>query len=451
MALGADLRRRFLRRPVRLVPLAFLTGIVLGTGLLWLPAATRGPGGAPLFAAFFTATSAITTCGLVVVPTAGYWSAYGQVVITVLTQVGGFGVMSLTTLLVLVTSQRLGLGNRLAIRAEYSGLRIGDVRRLLVRIALVALACEAVVTVVMAGRLWLGYHYPAGRATWYGLFHAVQAFNNTGFSLWPDALRGFASDAWMCVPPTLGVIAGATGFPVVFELARRWRRPSTWSVHTRLTVLGSAVLLAVGFLTVLADEWNDPETLGPLGVPGKLVAAFVQGTVPRSGGLQSEDYARMGDETVAVVIALMFIGGGSASTAGGIKVTTFFLLAYVIAAEIRGEPDVVIGGRRIAAATQRLALTVALLGVAAVAGGTLLLMAVTDNVRLYQAIFEVTSAFATAGPTIGITTSLPLTGQALLALLMFVGRVGTVGTVTALTLNNRPRRYRYPEERALVG
>ncbi len=235
------------------------------------------------------------------------------------------------------------------------------------------------------------------------MFHSIQAFNNGGFALYPDSLIRFVEDGWICTPLSLGVMLGSIGFPVIFELAREWRKPRGWSTHTRLTVWGSIVLGVFGFFFVLAFEWNNPGTFGPLSWTDKVLAAFTQDVMTRSGGFNSVDFGAMNQETLTVSTALMFIGGGSASTSGGIKLTTFFLLAFVILAELRGEPDVVIGRRRIAETTQRQAMTVALLGVALVGAGTLALLAIDRDITLDRAIFEATSAFATVGLSTGIT------------------------------------------------
>jgi Trk-type K+ transport system membrane component len=241
------------------------------------------------------------------------------------------------------------------------------------------------------------------------------------------------------------------GFPVLFELRREWRRPSTWSAHTRIVLSGTAILLVTGFAAMLAFEWSNPRTFGPLGVPGKILAAFFQGTMPRSAGLQTVDFAAMHLETTTITDVLMFIGGGSAGTAGGIKISTFFLLAYVIWSEVRGERDVVVGQRRIAESTQRQALAVALLGVGVVAAGALALVTMTDGVRLDQALFECTSAFGTVGLSLNVTPGLPGPAQVVLISLMYIGRVGTITVASALALRTRHRRYRYPEERPIVG
>jgi trk system potassium uptake protein TrkH len=442
--------RRTVRNPASLVPLAFIAAITLGTGLLMLPAARAGESGAPFLTALFTATSAVCVTGLTVVNTPTYWSGFGHVLITLLTELGGFGIITAATLLTLVVSNRLGIRTRLLAQTEGRSLGLANVREVLLRVAQTMLICQGVIAVALAVRFFFGYDYGVGESLWYGVFHAVSSFNNAGFSLFSDSLMGFVGDWWICVPITLGVIVGSVGFPVLFELVREAFMPSTWSTHTRLTVYGSALLLVIGFVVVLTFEWSNPATLGPLGWTEKVLASFTQGSMPRSGGFSSVDIGGYNAETNLVVIILMFIGGGSASTAGGIKLTTFLLLAYVIWAEVKGEDDVVIARRRIAETVQRQALTVALLGVALVTAGTLALIA-ASSVPFQPALFEVTSAFATVGLSTGITPDLTVAGQLILVVLMFVGRVGTIATATAIALRSRPRLYRYPEERPIVG
>ncbi|MGC4803879.1 TrkH family potassium uptake protein [Micromonospora sp. DT233] len=443
--------RRFFRHPVRLVPLGFLAAIGLGTVLLMLPAATSAHRGTPFVTALFTATSAVSVTGMSVVDTPGYWSAFGLVLITVFTQVGGLGILTGATLVIMVVARQLGLRNRLLVQAETAEFGIGDVRRLLLGIAATAGVCEVAMTAVLAGRFWLGYDYPPGRALWYGLFHAVQGFNNGGFALFPDSLVGFARDPWICLPLAFGTIVGGLGFPALFEATRQWRRPGHWAIATQLTVWGSAALLVVGFAGLLAAEWSDPRTIGGYDVAGKVLAVFTQNAVVRTGGFATLDMAGVDEESIPLLIALMFIGGGSASTAGGIKVSTFFLLGFTIWAELRGEPDVTVGHRRVATASQRQALTVALLSVALVVGGTVVLLLLTEGLPYHRALLEVTSAFSTTGLSTGVASAVADPGQLLLTLLMYVGRVGPLTLGSAIALNTRRRLYRYPEEHPIVG
>jgi trk system potassium uptake protein len=246
------------------------------------------------------------------------------------------------------------------------------------------------------------------------------------------------------------VVLGGIGFPVLRDLRRNPRRAGRWSLHTKITLLGTGLLLSGGTGAVLAYEWSNPETLGPLGLGGRHLAAAFHSVMTRSGGFNIFDVGRMQPETLAVSYVLMMIGGGSAGTAGGIKVTTFLVLGFVVWAEIRGEPDVTAFGRRISRELQRQALTVALLAVGFVGIATLLLLTISD-LSLDAAVFEVVSAFATVGLSTGVTADLPPAGQTLLVVLMFLGRVGTVTVATGLALRRRQRPYRYPEERPIIG
>jgi len=273
---------------------------------------------------------------------------------------------------------------------------------------------------------------------------------HAGFALYSDNLIGFVDDAWIIFPICVAIIAGGIGFPVLFELRRRWRTPRLWTVHTRLTVHGSLILLVLGTLAFLALEWGNRGTIGQLSPWGKVVGGITGGVVPRTAGFNSIDYGQITPETMAVNYVLMFVGGGSAGTAGGIKVTTFFLLAFVIWSEIRGERDTNIGHRKIGGSTLRQALTVALLGIGVIAVGTMSILLVTD-LALDVVLFESISAFATVGLSTGITPDLPPSAQVTLMLLMYVGRVGTITVGSALALNTRHHHYHLPEERPVVG
>ena len=306
-------------------------------------------------------------------------------------------------------------------------------------------------TAVGAARLFLAYDYRPGRALWSAVFHSVQAFNNGGFALYSDGLIAFSRDGWVALPLSIGAIIGGLGFPALFEAVREWRQPARWAVATKLTVWGSVVLTVFGVAYLLMAEWGNPFTIGTYDVPGKLLASFTQIALSRTGGFDVINVGRLTDESYPMLIGLMFIGGGSASTAGGIKVSTFFLLGFAIWAELRGEPDTTVGRRRVAAASQRQALTVALLSVALVAGGTVGLIGLTSHVSFSAALFEVTSAFSTTGLTVGVSGQLSPPGQYVLIALMYIGRVGPLTLGSAIALNTRRRLYRYPEEQPIVG
>lgn len=443
------MRRRGIRHPARLVPLAFLAAILIGAGLLSLPIARTGEGSAPFLTALFTSTSAVCVTGLIVQDTPVYWSTFGQVVILLLFQIGGFGIMTGATLLGLLVTRRLGLGTRLIAQAETRSLGLGDVTSVLRLVLRTTLLIEAIIAAVLTLRLHYGHGESWGRAAWNGVFHSISAFNNAGFSTYSDSLIGLASDPFFIVPIMAAIVVGGIGFPILHDV-RQQRRWSRWSVHTRITLAGTAFLIAVGALGIGLYEWNNGGTLGPLGIGGKVLTSLFHSVSARTAGFNSVDVGAMRVETLAMHYVLMFIGGGSAGTAGGIKVTTFFILGAVVLAEVRGCPDTTVFRRRISRQVQRLALTIVLLGLSVLALATLALLTLTD-LPLHAVMFEAISAFATVGLSTGITAQLPPAGQYVLIVLMFVGRVGTITVATALALRSREPLYRYPEERPIVG
>jgi Trk-type K+ transport system membrane component len=368
----------------------------------------------------------------------------------VLIQIGGFGIMTMASLLGLVVSRRMGLRSRLTVAAETKTLGIGEVRLVLRGVLKATALVEAVCGLLLTLRFYFGYGEPAGRATWLGLFHAVSAFNNAGFALYPDNLVRFVVDPWVCVPIALAVIIGGLGFPVLFELRRNPHRPRNWSLHTKLTISMTVLLLVSGAAFITLNEWNNPATLGQLDPGGRMLAGSFQAVMPRTAGFNSLYIGQMKQSTWLGTIVLMFIGGGSASTAGGIKVTTFVVLLFAILAEVRGESAVNAFDRQITARVQRQALTIALLSVAAVVSSTLLVIEMTQY-PLSEALFEVTSAFATVGLSTGLTPSLPESAALLLVFLMFLGRLGPITLVTALAIRDRERLYHLPEGRPIIG
>ncbi|GGO70825.1 TrkH family potassium uptake protein [Nocardioides deserti] len=415
-----------------------------------LPLSSTGPGGTSLLTALFTSTSAVCVTGLVVVDTSTHWSAFGEGVILVLIQLGGLGIMTFASLLGLLVWRRLGLRSRLTAAAETKAVGLGDVRSVVRGVVITSLVFEAITAALLAARFALGYDEPWDRAAYLGLFHAVSAFNNAGFALWSDSLTPFVTDPYICLPVAFAVIAGGLGFPVWLELHKHVRQPRRWSMHTQMTLAATAGLLVAGAVFVTANEWSNPGTLGALDPPGRLLAGFFHGVMPRTAGFNSVDYGAMRDGTLLATEILMFIGGGSAGTAGGIKVTTFVLLFLVIWAEVRGDRDVEAFERRIGDRTIRQALTIALLGVAAVVASTLVLLEVSEQTT-EAVLFEAVSAFATVGLSTGITADLPASGQLVLTALMFLGRLGPITLVSALALRERPTLHRLPEGRPIIG
>ena len=436
------------QHPTRLVVSGFVALIAVGTVLLSLPVAHadgRSPG---LWHQLFTATSAATVTGLTSVA-ASEWSTFGTVVLLVLVQLGGFGIMTVGAVLVIVTSQRLGLRQRQLTQTEIGALTPGEIGHLLRTIAIVTIVIEGITAVVLALRFWQRGTESFGRSLWSGVFHSVMAFNNAGMSLYDDNFISFVGDPVVCLAVGLAVIIGGLGFPVLLELKRE-RRAARWSLHTKITLAASALLVTVGPVLVTAFEWTNRETLGRLEVGEKLVAGWFQGVSPRTAGFNSVDVGALRPSTLLVVVVLMFIGAGAASTGGGIKVTTFAVVGVAVWSEVRHGTSPTIFRRRIPDAAIRQALAVIALAIGSVVSATLGLL-VLSEVEVFDAIFETFSAFGTVGLSLGVTTTLDSPALVVLALVMLAGRVGPTTFATAVVTRDSTRLYRYPEERPIIG
>jgi Trk-type K+ transport system membrane component len=395
---------------------------------------------------------------LTVVDTATHWSGFGQLVIMVLIQLGGLGIVSFATLLGLLVSGRISLRDRLNTLSEAKIVGADSLPKLLSRILIVYFGFELVLATYLSLRLHFSYGEGVFQSIWHGTFHAISAFNNGGFSLYTDSMTGFNQDMFFIAPVMLAVVVGGLGFPVLIELHERiWRlrlqpggKAKRFSLHTRLTLWMTVSLIVLGALFIGAIEWNNPGTLGGLNTWDKLVNTFFTSIMPRSGGFNSLDISAMDPASWLGIDLLMFIGGGSASTAGGIKVTTIAVLIFIIYTEIRGETAVNVGNRRLPRSIQRQALTLVALSATAILLTTLLFAATTDF-SLDEILFDVISAAATVGLSTGITADLPAFHQIWLAFLMFVGRIGPVVVASALALRVTKRHYELPKERPLIG
>jgi len=447
---GRELIDRIARHsPARLALVVFATVIWIFTGLLSLPAATATGERASFIEALFTATSAVCVTGLTVVHTGVFWSTFGQAVILVGIKIGGLGVMTLASILGLAVSRRIGLTAKLLTASETKTTRLGEVGSLIRVVVVTSTSLELAIALLLLPR-FMYLNESTGQAVWHAAFYAISAFNNAGFVPTPEGLAPHFGDWMLLLPIMLGMFVGALGFPVILNIARQKRRFSRWSLHAKLTLVTSGLLVAGAWAWYLVAEWTNPLTLGPMSWPHKLLSAAFLGVMPRSGGFSTIDFGGMHEASWLVTDAMMFVGGGSASTAGGIKVSTLAVLMLAIIAEARGDKDVDTFGRRIPRDTLRQAVAVTFVGATIVLVACLALLQITGY-RLDVVLFEVISAFATVGLSTGITASIPTAGQYVLVVLMFVGRVGTMTLGAALALRSRRRVIRLPEERPVIG
>lgn len=446
---GEWFNRTALQTPARLALGAFALVILIFTTLLKLPAATTSGESADFLDALFTAVSSVCVTGLATVNIATFWSPLGLTIIAAAIKVGGLGIMTLASLVGLAVSRRIGLTQRMLAADEARASGLGDVRRLLMIIIVVSTATELFIGAVLFPR-FLTLDYGLWKSAGFAAFYAISSFNNCGFSPDPAGLVPYAADVWMLLPIALGVLLGALGFPVYFNLLRAWRTPRKWTLHTKLTLTMIAVLSIVSAALLLLFEWDNPGTLGSETTEQTIGSVVFQSINQRSGGFTLMDISQAHQQTWLLEDVLMFIGGGSGGTAGGIRVTTLAVLLLAIWAEARGRRDMEAYGKRVGTEVLRLAVSVTLVSLFIVIAGTMVFMAVT-GIPLDRSLYEVVSAFATCGLSTGITPELNTAGKVTLIVLMYVGRVGSLTVVAALALNRQRRVIRFPAERPLVG
>ncbi|MFO7689777.1 MAG: potassium transporter TrkG [Cryobacterium sp.] len=442
--------RKFIKRsPSRAAALIFVAVAALFSGILSLPIAAADGRQTPLTDAVFTAVSAVTVTGLTTVDTATHWSFFGQVVILIAIQLGGLGIVTIALLLARAVTRQLGLGGKLFVQQSLGTSKIGEVGTLLRTVVVTTLTIEAVLVGILIPQFIL-IEENWWEGIWYGLFYGISAFNNAGFVAHAGGLTQFDGNLWILVPIMLGVFVGSLGFPVYLTLImQKWNR-KRWTLHTKLTLAMSGILLGAGAVAWGAFEWSNDQSIGQLSIPEKLFHALFASTMMRSGGFSLSDTGESTPLTLLATDALMFVGGGSASTAGGIKVVTLAVLFLAILAEARGDKHLIAGGRRIPAGTLRLAISVTFLSATLVLCATGLLMTVSDA-PLDRLLFEVISAFATCGLSVGLSAELHPFGKYVLSVLMLAGRIGPIALAAALAVKQRNLHYTLPEERPIVG
>lgn len=430
----------------QLIVLAFAGAIAAGTLLLKLPASSQG---LSWLDAFFISVSAVCVTGLSPVDISQTLTTFGQVVLAALVQVGGLGIMTVATVGALLARSRLGFRHLLTVREELGSPDAPrNVLRLIGHVALVTVLVELAGAVFLAARFAFD-GVGVVSAMGYGVFHAVTAFCNAGFTNFREGLYPYAGDWVITVTFAVLITAGGLGFPVLVNLYS-YPKSRYLTLHSKLVLIPSAILLVLGVATFAALEWNNPASLGGEPLNTKLSQSVFQGVTPRTAGFQTVDYATLREPTLAVQAALMFTGTAPVSTGGGMKVTTLALTFLLVLSQIRGEEEVSAFGRRIPRKLISEALVLLFLATMVVASASIMLM-ISDGLSLLPALFEVTSAFGTVGLSLNVTPELSDFGKLLISAVMFVGRVGTVTFLIALAERTSPRRYTYPEEDIAIG
>lgn len=432
----------------------FLALILVGAFLLSAPFAHHEQGWGDPVLSIFTATSAVTVTGLIIVDTATYWTSSGQVIILLLMFVGGLGFMTLAAFLLAVLGQRVSMAQRLLIRETLGSENMGGIQRLSVTIVIAAISIQIIGFLALFARFLFSESLSEspGEAAWQALFHSVSGFNNAGFVILnhSDGLHAFRED--FVVLSIIGwlIILGSLSFWVVVDLVSK-DSIRKFSLVSKIVLSMTIVLIITGTLFFLFAESNNPKTIGDLPLNAQIGVSIFEGVSGRTAGFSTIDYGYARPATDVFMSLLMFIGGATGSVAGGIKVTTFFIIVLSVVAIIRERANVTAFGREIPPTTVRRSYAVAIVCLAFIFLCTLCLALTNSHVLIRDLAFESVSAFGTVGLSTGATGELNALGHVIVAITMFIGRVGPIIVGLRMVPNREASPYRYATEPVTIG
>lgn len=450
MANKKPLHKKIKLSPTQIIAIAFAAIILTGAVLLTLPIASRDGQSAGFLGALFTSTSATCVTGLVLHDTGSQWSGFGQAVIISLIELGGLGFMSAASVAVFLFRKKVGLRQRMIMAQALSLDDMNDVVKLQKWVIFGSLSVQAVAALV----LMLRFLPEVGlrRAAIWGVFHSISAFCNAGFDIFGtgQSIVHLNNDPVVLITLMVLVAVGGLGF-FVWEEVVRLRRFQKFSVYTKLVLVMTGILIVSGAVLFLLLEWNNPATLGPMGVGQKILNAFFQSVTLRTAGFAAVDQGALTAAGKGVSILLMLIGGASGSTAGGVKVVTFLVLLLFIWNRARGRSTVNVFRRSIPSGKVLDAMTiVALVSALAVVGAVI--VCATSPIGFTDALYETVSALATVGLTTGVTTSLSIVGKLLIIIFMYFGRVGVLTISLGFLMGDKAEdRFRYAYTNLLIG
>nr|WP_313893523.1 TrkH family potassium uptake protein [Psychrobacillus sp.] len=437
-------KKRMTISPPVIIAGSFFSLIVVGTCLLMLPFATTTP--ITWIDALFVVTSATTVTGLSVFDPGATLTLFGELVLLFLIQCGGIGLMTFAVALLILLGKKIGLQNRIYLQESFSQQSIGGIVKLTKLILLFVLTVESIAIVILTLH-WLPI-YGLEDAFYYSLFHVVSAFNNAGFSLFPDNLMGFTGDPIVNFILSSLFVIGGLGFVVVVDIYKK-KSIRAWSLHTKMMVVGTIAMNLFATIILFLLEYNNDRTIGTMGFWEKGFTSYFNAVTPRTAGFNMVDYGQMEDPSLLFTMFLMFVGGGSASTASGIKLTTFIVIILATFAFLRSRDEPELFRRTIRKEVIIRSLAISTISLAVIFFFTFMLT-ISERIPLLPLVFEVFSAFGTVGLTMGVTGDLTPVGEILISIVMFIGRIGPLTLFFILT---KPKKthYRYPYDPVFTG
>lgn len=436
--------------PAQILVMGFAALILIGATLLNLPAASLDGKSIGFIDSLFSASSAVCVTGLVVVNTAAHWTLFGKIVILILIQIGGLGFMTMATLVALILGKRITLKTRLIMQEALNHSTLSGLVKLTKYIIISTATIEGIGAILLSLKFIPKYGVATG--IWYSIFHSISAFCNAGFDITGSSMEPFVDSFIVNITLSLLVIIGGLGYTVYLDLTST-RKFKKLSLHTKVVLAISGILLLSGFILFFILEFNNPDTLGGLSFKGKILSSIFQSVVPRTAGFNSVNMANITNASAFLIILFMFIGGSPSSTAGGIKTTTIGVIVLSIVSVIKGETDVQIFKKRIPNEIIFRALAVVGIGFLIVTSVTMILTITEEGHSFLDVVFETVSAFATVGLSRGLTPELSVIGRIIITITMFIGRLGplTMALAFANKRNEKKGHVRYSEGKIMVG
>lgn len=438
--------------PVQILALGFAAVILTGAVLLTLPISSASGESTPFLTALFTSTSAVCVTGLVVVDTGTYWSTFGQVIIMLLIETGGLGFMSFATLIALLLGRRITLRERLVIQEAMNSFSLQGLVKLAKYALIATFAIEGTGAALLAIRFIPDYGLIRG--IWYGIFHAVSAYCNAGFDIVGNFQNLIPYQESIIVNVTVMslIVIGGIGFVVQSEVYE-CRNFKKFSLHTKVVLVTTAILILGGALFFFLLEHNNPGTMQPLSMKGKVLSSFFASVTPRTAGFNTLDTTKMTMASKIITIILMYIGASPGSTGGGIKTSTFAVLLMTVISVIKGREDTEIAGRRIPKDVIYRALSIVAISITLLLADVLILSMTEKGAELIEMVYEATSAFGTVGLSLNFSPRLTSIGRVIIILTMYIGRVGPLTLAFAFAQKQLKNNVaiKYPEEKLLIG
>ena len=444
-------------KPDQTMILGYAIIILIGTILLNLPIASKNGQSIGFIDALFTATSAVSVTGLIIVDTATHWTEFGQVIILMLIQIGGLGFMTIATLFALIAKKKISLKDMLLMQESLNQLNLSGLIKLTKNLLAITFIIEGIGALILSVQFIPQLGLIDG--IWYSIFHSISAFCNAGFDLMGSvsgeftSLTSYVNNYTVSLTISSLILLGGIGFPVILDVLKV-KKYKKLTIHSKIVLMTTGIVTLVSVLLIFITEFNNPNTISNLSFIDKLLASLFQSVTARTAGFNTVDLSLMTQAGIFTIIILMFIGASPASTGGGVKTSTIATVALYVKSSILKKEDVEVYERRLSMSIIKKSMGIFFIVITMVSIGTLLISILQPKFSLVESWFEVMSAITTAGLSIVGSANLNVASKLIIILYMFIGRVGSLTIFIALTANalkHQKAHIRYAEEKILVG